>query len=737
MTVASPVARRRPSLGAMLALAAAYVLTAQLARVAGPPSTPQPLWVPTGIATGALVMLGVDAWPAVMLGSLVANLIGAGSIPLALGISIGNTIAAAFAAAVVIRTASGADVFDRASDVLRWIVYGGAVANAISATVAVITRLLVGRIAWGGWTQDWIVWWMGNVASTLVVATPIILWWRRPQIRWSTVKLLEGIIFGAALLLVAEAVFGVPLPTMPAERYPRAFLFFPIMAWAAFRLGARAASTVMLVIAFFAVWGTITSHGPFIGSDTVESLLLVQSFLATVAATTMVLSAAVHESQRARRASSHGEERARFLTDASATLSASLDYETTMSTLASLAVPRLGDWCSIQLLDEDGSLRQIALAHVRPDRVAAIQELSDRWPPDPHSPQGAYQVMRTGETIMVPNVTDQMLEQASQTPEHLAFLRSLALQSILIVPLRARDRILGAMTLATMRGSTTYSSTDREMAEELGRRAAIAVDNARLFAQAQEAIRAREDFLAIASHELRTPVTSLRLQVQIVERALGEELARARAATDPAVGADGLERVLGLTGVLGDDSRRLVRLVAGLLDVTRIASGRLDLQPDDLDFRDIVRSGIDSMRPELSARHVALTFRAPLPIPGRWDRLRLEQVVANLLSNAIKYGEGKPILVQASGEGDRVILTVEDQGQGVAPDFVGRMFDRFERGSTGTQGLGLGLYITRQIVESHGGTVEVENRPGAGATFIVRLPRIVEPRRTSSEVTPK
>src|SRR6185436_17525598 len=154
------------------------------------------------------------------------------------------------------------------------------------------------------------------------------------------------------------------------------------------------------------------------------------------------------------------------------------------------------------------------------------------------------------------------------------------------------------------------------LATELAGRAATAVENTRLFARVQEAVRVREDFLAIASHELRTPVTSLRLQVQIVERALAEELAKARSASEPFQAAAGLERVLSYTGILGEDSRRLVRLVNGLLDVTRISSGKLDIQAEDLDFRDVVKSGIDAMMPELSQRKVKLTFTAPEALPG-------------------------------------------------------------------------------------------------------------------------
>ncbi len=237
---------------------------------------------------------------------------------------------------------------------------------------------------------------------------------------------------------------------------------------------------------------------------------------------------------------------------------------------------------------------------------------------------------------------------------------------------------------------------------------------------AESASRAKDDFLAIASHELRTPITALRLQVQIVERTLAQAIASAKSAGEQWEQEE-LERVLGMVKVLSDDSKRIGGLIGGLLDVTRIATGQFDLHPENSDLRDIVRSAVAGLHGTGETRRISLDL--PAPLPGWWDRLRLEQVVTNLLSNAIRYGAGSAIAVRARSEDHAAILEVEDRGPGIPTALLPRMFDRFTRGEDHEQGLGLGLYITRRIVEAHGGTIEAAGVPGGGARFTVRLPR--------------
>ncbi len=267
------------------------------------------------------------------------------------------------------------------------------------------------------------------------------------------------------------------------------------------------------------------------------------------------------------------------------------------------------------------------------------------------------------------------------------------------------------ISLAPMRtGEQTYvvaavrDITERKKIEE----------RARLYRKAQEEVQKRDEFLSIASHELRTPVTALQLQLQMLHRMAdrtGGEL--------PAVllrKMEGLER----------QTRRITHLVNELLDLSRMRLGRLELRLDEIDLAQLTREAVDHLREEVERAGSELTLLAETAAVGRWDRLRIEQVVTNLVANAVKFGKGKPIAVSVEADPDRARITVEDHGIGIAPQDQARVFGRFERAVPANHfgGLGLGLYIARQIVEAHGGAIRLQSAPGSGSTFTVDLPRV-------------
>jgi PAS domain S-box-containing protein len=407
------------------------------------------------------------------------------------------------------------------------------------------------------------------------------------------------------------------------------------------------------------------------------------------------------------------EELLHLLADAANLLASSLDYGATVSKVAALLVPRLADWCGVDILEDD-RLRSVAVAHVDPAKVALARELQQRFPPDPNLPRGVYEVIRTGRSELYPEITDELLDAGTPDPEQRKILRELGLKSALCVPLASFGKPFGALTLIAAESGRRYDEADLAGAEELARRVALAIENARLFREVQQAVRVRDDFLSIAGHELKTPLTALMLQLQGLQRLAR----RGGAALDD-------KRLIDRLGKSAQFADRLEELVRELLDVSRITAGRLQLERREQDLAAIVRSVAERSGDALSEAKCSLTVDAPKPVTGLWDRLRLDQVVTNLLSNAIKYGRGQPILIRVEARRGTALLIVQDRGIGIEPDQQARIFDRFERAVSEHHygGFGLGLWIVRQIVEGHGGTVQLDSKPGEGATFTVELPR--------------
>lgn len=409
--------------------------------------------------------------------------------------------------------------------------------------------------------------------------------------------------------------------------------------------------------------------------------------------------------QAARKAAEEARQRSAFLAEASRRLAESLEAEKVLSQAARLIVPGLGDWCAA-LMSEGEALRICAVAHldaVQEVRLGRLlqQRLSLEFP------EGAPRAARTHQTVM--EVGDHGLSLSPlglRSTEHLAMLQELGAAAYLAVPLVARGMTLGVLTLVSCQDA--YDQETRALAEDLATRVALALDNARLHEEAQRAIRLREEFLSVAAHELFTPLTSLRLTAQGLLRTT-----HARARPAPA-----------MLRIIDRQTTKLMRLVSELLDVSRIQAGTLSFELEEVELGQVVREVVEQLSPELERAGTPLRLDLEPRVRGRWDRLRLEQVLQNLLSNAAKYGEGKPIEVQVRQEGGTARLSVRDQGMGISPEDQSRIFGPFERATSSRHfgGLGLGLYIAQRIVRQLGGTIRLHSAVGHGATFIVELP---------------
>ncbi|WP_437803067.1 AAA family ATPase [Sorangium sp. So ce693] len=397
------------------------------------------------------------------------------------------------------------------------------------------------------------------------------------------------------------------------------------------------------------------------------------------------------------------EQAERFLAEASRKLM-TLGYSATFESVAQLPVPELSDRCVVEVLSEDRAPGPMAVAAVPGEQLEALKDAL-------RALAGASPAGAEGEEGRATPLVQQV---QSLDPRVRPLWERLGVHAFLRVPLLARDRYFGVMTLLATAAERRCGPADLRLAEELGRRAALVLDNARLYTEAQEAIQRRDEFLVVASHELKTPLTSLQMQAQSIERLLRR---RSLADVPPA-------RIEAMIQILGRQTSRLGRLVDELLDVTRLHAGRLSLARAPVDLAALAGEVVDRMRQQLAASRCPTQLDLGAPVVGHWDPDRLEQVVVNLLSNAMKYGAGRPIFIGVRRQADRALLVVRDEGIGIAEADQGRIFERFERAVSVRNfgGLGLGLYVARAIVASHGGSIRVESKPGAGATFVVELP---------------
>lgn len=429
------------------------------------------------------------------------------------------------------------------------------------------------------------------------------------------------------------------------------------------------------------------------------------------------------------------EEHERYLSEATNALSKSLDYETTLATLAELLVPGLCDWCVIHLL-EGQTLRNVAVAHKDPAKKQQALEFQAKYPPNPAAPGGVWDVIRSGEPRFHAQIAPEALAASARDEEHLRELQAAGMRSLIFAPISVKGRVLGALSLSSAEGGRRYDEQDAVVVTELGRRVGAFIENATLFRRSQEAVqtaaaavqaaetagRLKDEFLATVSHELRTPLNAILGWSSVL-----------KTRNDAASVAKGVD-------VIFRNAKVQSKLIEDILDVSRIITGKLRLELGSVNLVNAVSEAIEVVRPSAVARNITVHFaRSSEPRVLVGDSERLAQVLWNLLSNAVKFSEnGGRVEVKISQEGSQLGLSVSDDGRGIEADFLPYVFERFKQadGSTTRRygGLGLGLAIVRHIVELHGGRVSVHSDgPGRGSTF-----RLVFPVRatTASLETP-
>ncbi|MBX9682146.1 MAG: PAS domain-containing protein [Gemmataceae bacterium] len=418
------------------------------------------------------------------------------------------------------------------------------------------------------------------------------------------------------------------------------------------------------------------------------------------------------------------EQDTRFLADASASLAALVDFASTLQRLASLAVPSFADWCAVDMADDNGNLKRVAVAHIDPSKVELAQELHRKYPPDPESDNATWRILRTGKSEIVFDITDEMLTLSIKNSELLRITRELGLRSYMGVPLAVRGKVLGVITFVAAESGRRYQNSDLLVAEDLAHRAAVAIDNARLYQEVREADRRKDEFLAVLGHELRNPLAPISNALQILKR--------------PNVHSGIVDQA---RQMMERQVQHMVRLVDDLLDVSRIVRGKVDLRCESIDLSAIVHRAVETSQPLIDAEGHSLTLElSSQPIPIYGDVVRLAQVVGNLLNNAARYSDrGGRITLRTALAGEQATVHIRDTGIGIAAEALPRIFDMFvqadRRIKAARGGMGIGLTLVKSLVELHGGSVEARSEGlGKGSEFVVCLPirRAQRPVSTSN-----
>ncbi|MBD1863348.1 MULTISPECIES: PAS domain S-box protein [Trichocoleus] len=419
--------------------------------------------------------------------------------------------------------------------------------------------------------------------------------------------------------------------------------------------------------------------------------------------------------QAARAVAEASEQRSTFLAEASAVLSASLDYEATLISLARLAVPYLADLCVIDMVEDGESLRPLTVAHIDPAKEDLARQLQQYYPLRLSHLRPVLQALQTGESQLLAEVSEAAIADSTTDADYLRLIRSLHPKSVMIVPLIAAGRTIGVISFTISESQRHYNSVDLTLAEDLARRAALAVDNARLYQEAQDANRMKDEFLATLSHELRTPLNSILGWSRLLGSRKFDEVTTAKA-------LETIER----------NAKSQAQLIEDILDVSRIVQGKLQLQVRPVELITVITAATDAVRPAAEAKGISLEPKlneAATQVLGDPDRL--QQIVWNLLANAIKFTpRGGQVEISLELIDSCIQIRVQDTGQGIPAEFLPHVFDRFRQAdSTSTRshgGLGLGLAIVRHLVELQGGTVSAASPgEGQGATFTVKLPPLV------------
>lgn len=412
----------------------------------------------------------------------------------------------------------------------------------------------------------------------------------------------------------------------------------------------------------------------------------------------------------ARAAAEAAQQRFAFLAEASTRFAESLDYEAILASVTGLVVPQLADWCVVDVLESDGSMRRLESACADAARPELAQQIQRCYPLDSRGQLGVARVVHTGRPELCPHVSEAVSTAGVGEAEQLQLLLGLGVSSLMCVPLLARGRTLGTITLMSAESGREYGADDLSLAEALARRCALAVDNAWLYRQAQQSIRVRDEFLANAAHELKTPVATIHGYVELLQQWTPEDRERRQ--------PQALEAV-------GRQCERLRRLTQEMLEISRLELGNLQLNRQQFELGELAGEVLQRIRATTPRHRMLLYSETGVVVDA--DRDRIEQVTGHLLHNAIKFSpNGTDIELRVSSREGEALVSVQDKGIGIPKERQSHLFERYYRAHAGTVydtgGMGIGLHLCWELIARHGGRTWFKSEEGRGSTFSFSIP---------------
>jgi signal transduction histidine kinase/integral membrane sensor domain MASE1/CheY-like chemotaxis protein len=672
-----------------------------------------PVWPPAGVAIAAMVWFGYRATPGVALGALLANYL-LTDVPFAPSamIAVGNTLEALTALYLLRRFAEARNPFNRAFDVLKFVVFAVLISTAVPATIGNLVLCVSGHEQWQDFQRLWLTWWAGDGVGALLVTPLILSWAEKPIDRWRAVKWAEFAMLLAFISLLSTTIYTNLLHGATGTR-PWGHITIPLLLWAAFRFGPRGVSAALVPLAAIAIWGTTHGVGGFANYARNEALLFLQAYIADVAITCLSLAAIVTERKLA-----------------GLHLGGSLSVTRILAESPALddALPRIIQRICKTFEWEVGAMWRV-------DEAGNILKCLKIWPA--HGPaRGEFETLTCATAfargtglpgrvwarlgpVWIPDVS---------TDDNLPRARAAAAENLhaaFAFPIMSGEKFLGVMEFFSHEIRepdsnllATFSGIGSQIGQFLERKG-VEEDRENLLAreqaarsEAEDANRLKDDFLATLSHELRTPLTAM----------LGWLSMLRAGRLDPETSKHALETV-------ERNAQAQAQLIEDLVDVSRIAGGKMKLDVRPVDLLPVISEAIDIVRPAANARGVFIEVIADTTVGSvAGDAPRLQQIIWNLLSNAVKFTPRDGYVYVSLRRVDVFAeVEVRDTGIGIDADFLPRVFERFRQAESALtrshRGLGLGLAIVRHLTELHGGTVTAaSDGEGRGATFRLRIP---------------